>query len=104
MGVYSQLDGNGIGEENAWLACHVTLMTDGTFTVAVDYSAEYANIQTDNGTWTKGEDGSLALTGTRDFTALATDNGNGTVTYTMEVVNAETNITCEVSGTTAGNA
>ena len=103
-GVYAQLDGNGIGEENAWLACHVTLMTDGTFTVAVDYSAEYANIQTDNGTWTKGEDGSLALTGTRDFTALATDNGNGTVTYTMEVVNAETNITCEVSGTTAGNA
>lgn len=98
-GVYAQLDGNGTGEGNEWLACHVTLLTDGTFTISVDYSEEYANIQTDNGTWTEAEDGSLNLSGTRDFTAAAAGNGDGTVTYTMDVLNAETGITCTVSGT-----
>ena len=98
-GVFVKMSGHGVGEGNEWLVCHVTLMSDGTFTVAVDYNAEFANIQTDTGTWTKSADGSLTLTGTaRDFTATATDNGNGTVTYSMEVLNAETNITCAVSG------
>jgi hypothetical protein len=60
----------------------------------VDYSADYTNIQTDNGTWAKAEDGSLTLTGTRDFTVTLTDG-----VYTMEVTNAETGIVCELSGT-----
>ena len=98
-GVFVEMSGNGVGEGNEWLVCHVTLMTDGTFTVAIDYSPEYMGIPTDTGTWTTAGDGSLVLTGTaRDFTATASDNGNGTVTYSMEVLNAETNITCAVSG------
>lgn len=98
-GVFVEMTGNGVGDGNEWLVCHVTLMSDGTFTVAVDYNADYANIETDSGTWTTADDGSLVLTGTaRDFTATATDNGDGTVTYDMEVLNAETGITCAVSG------
>lgn len=102
-GVFVEMSGNGVGEGNEWLICHATLLDDGTFTVAVDYSADYTNIQTDNGSWAKADDGSLTLTGTRDFTAAAADNGDGTITYTMEVLNAETNITCEISGITAAS-
>ena len=97
--VYALLEGSGVGEENVWLKAHVTLFKDGTFTVAVDYSAEYANVETDSGTWTENEDGSLALTGTRDFTATLADG-----VYTMEFVNAETSIPCSVSGTAAAGA
>ena len=93
-GVFLQIDGNGTGEGNEWLKCHATLLDDGTFTISVDYSADYTNIQTDNGTWAKAEDGSLTLTGTRDFTVTLTDG-----VYTMEVTNAETGIVCELSGT-----
>ncbi len=92
--VFAQLDGTGVGEENAWLAAHVTLRNDGTFTVTVDYNAENAGIETDSGTWTESEDGSLALTGTRDFTVTLADG-----VYTMEFVNAETSIPCAVTGT-----
>ena len=92
--VFAQLDGMGVGEENAWLAAHVILRKDGTFTVTVDYNAENSGIETDSGTWTENEDGSLALTGTRDFTVTLADG-----VYTMEFVNAETNIPCAVTGT-----
>ncbi len=92
--VFAQLDGMGVGEENAWLAAHVILRKDGTFTVTVDYNAENAGIETDSGTWTESEDGSLALTGTRDFTVTLADG-----VYTMEFVNAETSIPCAVTGT-----
>ena len=67
--------------------------------MTIDYSPEYTGVPTDSGTWVTAEDGSLILTGTaRDFTADAADNGNGTVTYTMEVTNLETGIVCAVSG------
>ena len=92
--VFAQLDGTGVGEENTWLAAHVTLCKDGTFTVTVDYNAENAGIETDSGTWVENEDGSLALTGTRDFTVTLADG-----VYTMEFVNAETSIPCAVTGT-----
>ncbi len=94
-GVFAHLDGAGVGAENEWLKCHVTLRTDGTFTVTVDYNEENAGIETDSGSWTENEDGSLALTGTRDFTVTLADG-----TYTMEVTNAETGIVCELSGNT----
>ncbi len=92
--VFAQLDGTGVGEENAWLSAHVILRNDGTFIVTVDYNAENSGIETDSGTWTENEDGSLALTGTRDFTVTLADG-----VYTMEFVNAETSIPCAVTGT-----
>ena len=92
--VFAQLDGTGVGDENAWLAAHVTLRKDGTFTITVDYNAENSGIETDSGTWTENEDGTLSLTGTRDFTVTLADG-----VYTMEFVNAETNIPCSVTGT-----
>lgn len=91
-GVFAQLDGAGI-DGNDWLKCHATLLTDGTFTITVDYNAENSGIETDSGTWTENEDGSLVLTGTRDFTVTLADG-----VYAMEVTNAETGIVCELSG------
>ena len=96
--VFLQMDGHGTGEGNEWLACHAILLSDGTFTITVDYNAENAGIETDSGTWTENEDGSLVLTGTRDFTATLADGA-----YTMEVLNTETSITCLLTGT-AGSA
>lgn len=67
--------------------------------MAIDYNADYANIQTNSGTWEKTEDRSLGLTGTaRNFTATTIDNSDGAVTYSMEALNTETDITCAVSG------
>ena len=86
--VFLQMDGAGI-DGNDWLKCHAILRKDGTFTITVDYNAENSGIETDSGTWTENEDGSLALTGTRDFTVTLTDG-----VYTMEVINAETGIEC----------
>lgn len=88
-GVFAQLDGHGTGEGNEWLVCHATLLTDGSFTITVDYNAENAGIETDSGTWTENEDGSLTLTGTRDFTITLADG-----MYVMEITNAETGIEC----------
>lgn len=87
------MDGAGI-DGNDWLKCHATLRTDGTFTITVDYNAENSGIETDSGTWTENGDGSLTLTGTRDFTVTLADG-----VYAMEVTNAETGIVCELSGT-----
>lgn len=97
-GVFLQMDGTGI-DGNDWLKCHATLLTDGTFTITVDYNAENAGIETDSGTWTENADGSLVLTGTRDFIVTLADGA-----YTMEFVNAETNIPCVVTGTPGGAA
>lgn len=91
--VFLQLDGAGAGEGNDWLKCHATLLTDGTFTIAVDYNAKNPGIETDSGTWVENGDGSLTLTGTRDFTVTLADG-----VYAMEVTNAETGIVCELSG------
>lgn len=90
--VFLQMDGVGI-DGNDWLKCHAILRNDGTFTITVDYNAENSGIETDSGAWTENEDGSLALIGTRDFTATLADGA-----YTMEVTNAETGIVCELSG------
>jgi len=90
--VFLQMDGAGI-DGNDWLKCHAILRNDGTFLITVDYNAENAGIETDSGTWAENEDGSLALIGTRDFTATLADGA-----YTMEVTNAETGIVCELSG------
>ena len=100
--VYAELTGTGVGEENAWLIGHVTLKTNGTFTTVVDYGADYAGNQVDEGTWSAAADGSLVLTGTLEYTTTATDNGDGTIAYTVEFVNAETGIPVAVSG--AANA
>ena len=97
--VFLQMDGHGTGEGNEWLACHAILLSDGTFTITVDYNAENAGIETDHGTWVENRDGSLALTGTRDFAATLADG-----VYTMEVLNTETNITCLLTGTPGGGA
>ena len=91
-GSYLTLTGTGDG----WLVCNVVLMGDNTFTVAFDYNAENAGIQTDSGTWVLNDDGSISLTGdSRSFTATTSDGSN----YTMDVENLQTGITCTVSGT-----
>jgi len=92
--VFLQLDGHGTGEGNEWLTCHAILRTDGTFTVTVDYNAENAGIETDSGTWAENEDGTLSLTGSREFTVNLADG-----VYKMEVSNVETGIVCELSNT-----
>lgn len=100
--VYAELRGVGDGE-GAWLTGHITLAADGHYTLFFDYNAENANIQADTGRWEQAADGSLTLTADSrdDMTATAADNGDGTVTYTVEVLNTETGITCTLTATVA---
>lgn len=97
---YCELRGTGNGGK-AWLIGHITLGTDGRYVLYFDYNADNANIQADTGTWETAEDGSLVLTADSrdDMTAVAVDNGNGTVTYTVDVLNSETGITCTLTAT-----
>ena len=60
--LFMELSGTG-ADGNEWLKSRAILLNDGTWTVEFDYDAENSHIQTDNGTWTENEDGSLALTG-----------------------------------------
>ncbi len=84
-----------------WLGCHVYVMTDGTFSIAYDYTEDNVGIVSDTGTWTENEDGSLTLSGASgEYTVTVVDNGNGTTTYSMSVIEPNTSITCEVSGIT----
>ena len=99
-GVWLQLDGTGDGEENAWLGCHITLNEDGTFLLTWDYNAENSGIEGDRGSWTKGEDGSIALTGARDYTATTADGA----LYTCALVNEQTGIPCTATGSLAGGS
>ena len=99
-GVVMQMDGQGDGEENAWLGCHFILNEDGTFQLTWDYNAENSGIEGDKGTWEQGEDGTITMTGTRTFTATTTDGTN----YTATVLNEETGINCTASGTMGGTS
>ena len=77
------------------------ILNDGTYTVSYDYTPENLDIQEDSGTWTENEDGSLTLlsgSGTT-YTVAAQDNGDGSVTYSMELTNAATSIVCNPTGT-----
>ncbi len=94
-GIVIQMDGQGDGEENAWLGCHFILHEDGTFQLTWDYNAENSGIEGDKGTWEQSEDGSIIMTGARTFTAVTSDGTN----YTASVLNEETGINCTATGT-----
>ena len=98
-GVFLQLDGQGEGEQS-WLKSHVTLNEDGSFALYWDYNAENSGIEGDKGSWEKLEDGSIRLSGQREFTATTQDGS----TYALEILNEETGITCQLSGSLAGEA
>ena len=88
-------------DADGWLGVRVRILNDGTYTVSYDYTPENLDIQEDSGTWTENEDGSLTLlsgSGTT-YTVAAQDNGDGTVTYSMELTNAATSIVCNPTGT-----
>ena len=44
-----------------WLGCHVNINADNTFTVAYDYSAEYAGVVAQTGVWERVSDTELSL-------------------------------------------
>ena len=44
-----------------WLGCHVYINADGTYRIAYDYSAEYGDIETSNGTWERVSDTEIVL-------------------------------------------
>ena len=98
-GLYMELYGKDIDSGYAWLGCHVYLMEDGTFTLTWDYDDANKGIEGDKGTWVDNEDGSLALTGAKEYTATATADG-----FEMEVVNEQTGLTCALIGAVAGGA
>ncbi len=91
--MFLQLDGQGEGEQS-WLKSHVTLNEDGSFALYWDYNAENSGIEGDKGSWEKLEDGSIRLSGQREFTATTQDGS----TYALEILNEETGITCQLSG------
>ena len=100
-GTFLQMEGAGVGEENAWLLAHVTLAEDGTFTITIDYGADNAGIETDSGTWEKSDDGTITLAGDkRELTATTADG----TTYEMEFDNTETSIPVKVTGTAGGGS
>ena len=96
----SQTDAGG------WLGCHVYLMEDGSYSVTYDYNAENAGVEGEKGTYEIGADGTLTLTaedGTA-HTAAAAANSDGTISYTVELIEANTSVVCNPTGTLDPNA
>ena len=84
-----------------WLGCNVYLMEDNTYQITYDYDENNVGIPEDNGIWEKQEDDTILLTSVsgEELLAVTTDNGTGTITYTLEVTNAATSIVCNPIGT-----
>ena len=90
----SQTDAGG------WLGCHVYLMEDGSYSVTYDYNAENAGVEGEKGTYEIGADGTLTLTAEDGtvHTAAAAANPDGTISYTVELTEANTSIVCNPTG------
>ena len=85
-----------------WLGCHVVINADGTFTVAYDYSEEYAGIVNASGTWERIGDTELVLhsEGGEDISVTLADGA-----WSCEVKDPNTQTVChpklEVGETTS---
>ena len=85
-----------------WLGCHVVINADGTFTVAYDYSEEYAGIVNASGTWERVGDKELVLhsEGGEDISVMLADGA-----WSCEVKDPNTQTVChpklEVGETTS---
>ena len=85
-----------------WLGCHVVINADGTFTVAYDYSEEYAGIVNASGTWERVGDKELVLhsEGGEDISVTLADGA-----WSCEVKDPNTQTVChpklEVGETTS---
>ena len=97
-GVFMELSQTDAG---GWLGCHVYLMEDGSYTVTYDYNAENAGVEGEKGTYEIGADGTLILTAEDGtvHTATAAANADGTITYTVELTEANTSVVCNPTGT-----
>lgn len=85
-----------------WLGCHVAINADGTFTIAYDYSEEYAGIVNASGTWERIGDTELVLhsEGGEDISVTLADGA-----WSCEVKDPNTQTVChpklEVGETTS---
>ncbi len=88
-------------DAGGWLGCHVYLMQDGSYTVTYDYTADNTGIEGEKGTYEIGADGTLTLTAADGtvHTAAATANADGTISYTLEITEANTSVVCNPTGT-----
>ena len=88
-------------DAGGWLGCHGYLMEDGSYTVTYDYNAENAGVEGEKGTYEIGADGTLTLTAAdgTEHTATAAANPDGTITYTVELTEANTSVVCNPTGT-----
>ena len=85
-----------------WVGCHVAINADGTFTIAYDYSEEYAGIVNASGTWERIGDTELVLhsEGGEDISVTLADGA-----WSCEVKDPNTQTVChpkqEVGETTS---
>ena len=88
-------------DAGGWLGCHVYLMQDGSYTVTYDYTADNTGIEGEKGTYEIGADGTLTLTAEDGtvHTAAAAANADGTISYTLEITEANTSVVCNPTGT-----
>ena len=88
-------------DAGGWLGCHVYLMEDGSYSVTYDYNAENAGVEGEKGTYEIGADGTLTLTAEDGtvHTAAAAANADGTISYTLEITEANTSVVCNPTGT-----
>ena len=93
-------------DAGGWLGCHVYLMQDGSYSVTYDYTADNTGIEGEKGTYEIGADGTLTLTAEDGtvHTAAAAANPDGTISYTVELTEANTSVVCNPTGTLDPNA
>ena len=75
-------------------------MEDGTFSVAYDYTADNAGIESAKGTYADNGDGTLTLTADsgEEIAVTVIDNSDGTKTYSAEVTEPNTSVVCNPTG------
>ena len=93
-------------DAGGWLGCHVYLMQDGSYSVTYDYTADNTGIEDEKGTYEIGADGTLTMTAEDGtvHTAPAAANADGTISYTVELTEANTSVVCNPTGTLDPNA
>ena len=93
-------------DAGGWLGCHVYLMQDGSYSVTYDYTADNTGIEGEKGIYEIGADGTLTLTAEDGtvHTAPAVANADGTISYTVELTEANTSVVCNPTGTLDPNA
>ena len=93
-------------DAGGWMGCHVYLMDDGSYSVTYDYTADNTGIEGEKGTYEIGADGTLTMTAEDGtvHTAPAVANADGTISYTVELTEANTSVVCNPTGTLDPNA